>query len=65
MHKPVSPSQIILNGDSAGGGIVLALLQVIRDQGLPMPAGAIVVSPWGDLTHSFPSTLENNASVRT
>lgn len=33
----------------------MALLQVIRDQGLPMPAGASLISPWVDLTHSFPS----------
>lgn len=32
-------------GDSAGGGLALALLQVIRDEGLPMPAGAVLISP--------------------
>ncbi len=32
-------------GDSAGGGLSLALLQVIRDTGLPMPAGAVLISP--------------------
>ncbi|CDZ97386.1 Arylacetamide deacetylase [Phaffia rhodozyma] len=61
-HAPVSPSQIILAGDSAGGGLVLALLQVIRDVGLPMPAGAVLISPWSDLTHCFPSTMENFAT---
>ncbi|KAL5512614.1 hypothetical protein ACEPAG_3267 [Sanghuangporus baumii] len=54
-HTPVNPAHIIVAGDSAGGGLTLALLQVIRDTGLPMPAGAIPVSPWCDLTHSFPS----------
>ena len=32
----------------------------IRDQGIPMPAGAILISPWVDLTHSFPSVSDNN-----
>lgn len=31
------------------------MLVTIRDQNLPSPAGAILISPWVDLTHSFPS----------
>jgi acetyl esterase/lipase len=49
------PSTIILAGDSAGGGMVLSMLVIIRDQGLALPAGAVLISPWVDLTHSFPS----------
>ena len=49
------PSEIIFAGDSAGGGMVLSLLCLLRDQGVDMPAGAILISPWVDLTHSFPS----------
>jgi acetyl esterase/lipase len=49
------PGEIILAGDSAGGGMVVSLLVILRDQGLPMPAGAVLISPWVDLTHSFPS----------
>lgn len=37
----------------------MALLMVIRDSGLPMPAGAIPISPWVDLTHSLPSCQDN------
>ncbi|EJD08016.1 alpha/beta-hydrolase [Fomitiporia mediterranea MF3/22] len=55
----VRPKQLIISGDSAGGGLALALLQVIRDLGLPRPAGGILISPWCDLTHSFPSVLTN------
>ncbi len=40
-------------GDSAGGGLVLALLQVIRDEGLPTPAGAVLISPVGLPLHDF------------
>lgn len=49
------PSTIILAGDSAGGGMAMAVLLVLRNQGLPLPAGAILISPWVDLTHSFKS----------
>ena len=49
------PSQIILAGDSAGGGMVVSVLCILRDQGIPLPAGGILISPWVDLTHSFPS----------
>lgn len=61
-HRPVNPAHLVVAGDSAGGGLTLALLQVIRDCGLPMPAGAVLVSPWCDLTHSFPSIHTNTAT---
>lgn len=50
-----APNTIVLAGDSAGGGMVLSILCILRDQGIPLPAGAILISPWVDLTHSFPS----------
>ena len=62
-HRPVKPEHIIISGDSAGGGLSLALLQVIRDSGLPAPAGGVLISPWCDLTHSFPSILTNSDTV--
>ncbi|KAL7422038.1 hypothetical protein Q5752_003811 [Cryptotrichosporon argae] len=62
-HHPVDPKNIILAGDSAGGGLVWALLQILRDtEGLPLPAGAVLISPWSDLSHSFPSILHNTAT---
>ena len=56
----VSPSAIVLAGDSAGAGMVVSLLVTLRDQGVPMPAGAVLISPWVDLTHSFPSVAGEN-----
>ncbi|KAJ3373015.1 hypothetical protein HDU91_001448 [Kappamyces sp. JEL0680] len=50
---------ICLIGDSAGGGLLLATLLVLRDMGKPLPAGGICLSPWVDLTHSCPSFLGN------
>jgi len=55
LEEKHDPSTIILAGDSAGGGMVLSMLVLLRDQGIPLPAGAILISPWVDLTHSFPS----------
>ncbi|KAI9650857.1 hypothetical protein NHQ30_000892 [Ciborinia camelliae] len=54
------PTTIILAGDSAGGGMVLSMLVIMRDTGIPLPAGAVLISPWVDLTHSFPSVAEDN-----
>ncbi|KAI0851112.1 alpha/beta-hydrolase [Daldinia vernicosa] len=53
------PTTIILAGDSAGGGMVLSMLITMRDRGIPLPAGAILISPWVDLTHSFPSVSQD------
>ncbi|KGO51808.1 Alpha/beta hydrolase fold-3 [Penicillium expansum] len=58
--KSYEPKEIILAGDSAGGGLALSMLVIMRDQGIPLPAGAILISPWVDLTHSFPSIIEEN-----
>ncbi|KAI8372357.1 Alpha/Beta hydrolase protein [Choanephora cucurbitarum] len=57
--QPVDPKKIVVAGDSAGGGLTMALLIAIRDAGLPAPAGAMALSPWMDLTHSLPSILSN------
>jgi epsilon-lactone hydrolase len=40
---------IVVSGDSAGGGLVLALLLAMRDEGQELPAGCILLSPWLDL----------------
>jgi len=43
------PDRIVLAGDSAGGGLVLAVLLAARAAGLPLPAGGITTSMWADL----------------
>jgi monoterpene epsilon-lactone hydrolase len=47
-----SPGRIIIAGDSAGGGLTLAALAALRDEGVPMPAGGVPISPWTDLEGS-------------
>ena len=43
------PSNVTIAGDSAGGGLTVAALVDIRDQGQPLPAAGICISPWVDL----------------
>lgn len=59
------PRDIIIGGDSAGGGLTLACLLKIKEKGLPMPAGQILISPWVDLTVSKPSVFKNINSSPT
>jgi acetyl esterase/lipase len=47
-----APENIALAGESAGGGLAVAALLTARDRGLPMPAAALLMSPWADLTLS-------------
>ena len=53
-----SPGQIVIGGDSAGGGLALSLVSRLCLAGSP-PAGAFAFSPWTDLTGSGPSHQEN------
>lgn len=50
LEQGTAPENIVIMGESAGGGLCLATLLAIRDQGLPLPAGAVALSPWTDLT---------------
>ena len=58
-EKKYAPEKIIIAGDSAGGGLTLALTLYLRDHSIPMPAGIIVMSPWADLTCSGESYTTN------
>jgi epsilon-lactone hydrolase len=57
-----SPADIILAGESAGGGLAVATLVNARDRGLPQPAAAFVMSPYVDLTLAG-ATLETKRTV--
>lgn len=54
--------RIVVAGDSAGGGLALALMLSARDHGLPLPAGAVLYSPWTDLANSGASLSFNEKS---
>jgi acetyl esterase/lipase len=48
VSQGVEPSQIVVAGDSAGGGLSVGTMLSLRDAGEPQPAGAVLVSPWID-----------------
>ena len=55
LDRGTDPSVIAIGGDSAGGGLTVALLVAARDAGLPLPALGVCLSPWTDLTQSVPA----------
>ncbi len=54
--------QVVISGDSSGGGLALAALVALRDAGDPLPGGAVVMSPWTDLALGGES-LRSRAAV--
>lgn len=45
----INPQNIVISGDSAGGGLTAATLIKLRDIGVALPAGGVLLSPWTDL----------------
>jgi monoterpene epsilon-lactone hydrolase len=56
--QQLGASSLALAGDSAGGGLTVALLLALRDAGEALPAAAVLMSPTVDLTSSGPSMTE-------
>jgi epsilon-lactone hydrolase len=56
------PRRTAVMGDSAGGGLALALLLRLRDEGVELPAAAIALSPWTDLALTGASLSTNQKS---
>jgi acetyl esterase/lipase len=52
LDEGAAPERIVVAGDSAGGGLTLALALRLKRSGLPQPAGWFAISPWADLTQS-------------
>jgi epsilon-lactone hydrolase len=52
LDSGIAADKIAIMGDSAGGGLTIATLVAARDKGLPMPACAVAISPWADLSQS-------------
>ena len=50
LDEGIVPADIVLAGESAGGGLAVATMVNARDQGLPLPAAALLMSPYADLT---------------
>lgn len=62
----IDPDRMVIAGDSAGGGLALALALALKAQDLPQPAGYYVMSPWADLTQShatYRTKAESDPSI--
>jgi acetyl esterase/lipase len=53
------PRPVLIAGDSAGGGLALSLMVMLRDERERMPAGAVLLSPWTDLAMTGISVTGN------
>lgn len=58
--QTVNASQIVFMGDSAGGGLVISTMLAARDQGIPLPAAAVLLSPWVDLAENATDSWTRN-----
>jgi len=56
----IDPGQLVVGGESAGGGLALSLLSALKENAQPVPGAAFLFSPWTDLTVSGAS-IETNA----
>ena len=59
LKKGYGPKQILLCGESAGGGLIYALCLKLKELGMELPCGLIGISPWTDLTGSGASYEEH------
>ena len=62
LKEGVKPKNIIVSGQSAGGGLCLALLLKLKENFFSQPRGAVALSPWTDLTQSG-KTMKINADI--
>jgi monoterpene epsilon-lactone hydrolase len=59
IDQGISPQEMVVGGESAGGGLALSLLVSTRQAGRPLPAAAVVFSPWTDLAATGDSVRGN------
>jgi acetyl esterase/lipase len=60
-HWSADSRELIISGDSAGGGLALAVAQSLRDRGGRQASRLLLISPWVDLSMSTPETAELDA----
>lgn len=59
LEQGYDASQIVIAGESAGGTLTFAIPLALRDRGMPLPGALVALSPWTNLTGSFPSYGDN------
>jgi epsilon-lactone hydrolase len=61
LEQGIEASHIVLAGDSAGGGLVVTTMLLAREQGLPLPAAGMPLSPWFDFEATGGSYDDNDS----
>lgn len=61
VEQGADPARLAIAGDSAGGGLALAVALRIREAGLAAPARLVLLSPWTDLAGTGASAIANDA----
>ena len=59
-RQGLDPKRIVIGGESAGAGLTLSTLCSLRDQDIPLPAAAVLLSGWFDLSARSPSMQMNS-----
>jgi epsilon-lactone hydrolase len=62
LNQGIKADRIVIAGDSAGGGLSMALMLALKQRQIALPAGAILLSPWTDMTVSGDSHISNGKS---
>jgi monoterpene epsilon-lactone hydrolase len=62
-QHPYAPIDLI--GDSAGGGLIISLVDSLISAGIDLPHGLVLISPWYNLHSDYPSILENASLDKT
>jgi epsilon-lactone hydrolase len=62
LDKGYRPERVVIAGDSSAGGLAVATMLKLREDGTPLPAGGVPMSPWVDLACTG-ETLETNAKA--
>lgn len=60
IERGLDASRIVVAGDSAGGGLALALVLALRDAGEPLPGAVVTFCPWTDMAATGNSLTENS-----
>ena len=62
LDKGYRPERVVIAGDSSAGGLAVSTMLKLREDGTPLPAGGVPISPWVDLACTA-ETFEANAAA--
>jgi len=59
LEEGFTPDNIVIGGDSAGGGLTLLTLLALKNRALPLPKAAFCLSPFADMSQTSPTFISN------